>query len=58
MKYYQVIKINSRTEEKSNYGINSEDDMKAITKGYQQDKSTINLYNQKNSKFFFIIEEV
>ncbi len=46
MKSYQVTKIDSSTEKEINYGINPEEDVKLITRGYKQDKSLPEIYDR------------
>ncbi len=58
MKRYQVTKIDSTTEKETNLGLNPEEDVKLITRGYKQDKSLPEIYNRKGSRFFFIVQEV
>ncbi len=58
MKRYQVTKVDSTTEKETNYGINCEEDMKLITRGYKQDEFLPEIYDRKGSKFFFIVTEI
>lgn len=54
MKTYKVTKYSVDGQEK-NYGIGyTEEDVKAITKGYAFDGL---FYNRQGSKWFFIVEE-
>ncbi len=57
-KRYQVTKIDSITEIETNYGINSEENVKLITRGYKQDKLLPEMYSRKGSRYFFIVEEL
>ncbi len=57
MKYYQVTKIDSETEKETNLGVNPEEDVKLITRGYKQDESLPEIYDRKGSKYFFIVRE-
>jgi len=58
MKRYQVTKIDSTTEKETNYGVNPEEDVKLITRGYKQDKELPEMYSRKGSRFFFIVQEI
>ncbi len=57
MKSYQVTKVDC-TEKEINYGINPEEYVKLITRGYKQDKSLPKIYDRKGSRYFFIVQEV
>lgn len=58
MKYYQVTKINSITGKEINYGVNCEEDMRLITRGYAQDELLHDMYNRAGSKWFFMVTEI
>lgn len=58
MKYYKVEKVDSITGKTTNYGINCEEDMKLITRGYKQDELLTNMYNREKSRYFFLVDEV
>ncbi len=58
MKRYQVTKIDSTTEKETNYGINPEEDVKLITRGYKRDELLTEMYSRKGSRYFFIVQEV
>lgn len=55
---YKVTKVNSVTEQTSNCGIYSMEDVKAICKGYKQDDLIPQMWTREGSKFFYIVEEV
>ena len=55
---YKVTKVNSRTEEMSDCGIYSMEDVKAICKGYKQDEFLTEMWTREGSKYFYIVEEV
>jgi len=58
MKRYQVTKIDSTTEKETNLGINLEEDVKLITRGYKQDEELPEMYSRKGSRFFFIVQKI
>lgn len=58
MKYYSVKKVDFITGKTIDYGINCEEDMKLITRGYIQDEVLLNMYDRKNSRYFYLVDEV
>lgn len=55
MKLYNVTKININTNEEINYGIQNEEDMRAITRGYHNNGL---FYEKSNSNTMYIVDEV
>lgn len=55
---FKVTKVNSKTEEMSDCGIYSMDDVKAICKGYKPDDIINDMWVREGSKYFYIVEEV
>ncbi len=58
MKRYQVTKIDSVTGKEINYGINSEEDVRLIVRGYARDELLPDMYNRAGSKWFFMVTEI
>lgn len=54
MKFYTVSKMNIKTGEEIKYGIQNEEDMKAITKGYHFNGL---FYERKNSNTIYVVDE-
>jgi hypothetical protein len=56
--FYRVTKIDSTTGNEIEYGGGyTADDVKAITKGYAQDKTIKDFYNRAGSRYFYIVEQ-
>ena len=58
MKRYQVTKIDSVNGKEINYGINSEEDVRLIVRGYARDELLPDMYNRAGSKWFFMVTEI
>lgn len=56
-KYYRVVKVEINTGKETNYGGGyTEEDVKAITKGYTINKE-FGYYERKNGKYMFFVDE-
>lgn len=58
MKYYYVVKLDTKTDEEIDYGQMCEDDMMLVTRGYKPDTEMKSIYDRRGSRYFFIVDEI